>query len=125
MLCYEAVFGEGLKPHGPAERAVLACRPQLLDAAEVLRATEGVRSIAELRKNRSSDHPHPRTARVNTLKLSVKSALSRLRDAKDAAWQPPFRVRDGIRQARTAAHFVSSQGFVVIKRLRNLRRTSL
>ena len=92
MLVYEAVFGEGLKPHGPAERAILAAQEELFRAAEQLKDEAGVEDNAALAG--SSPHErHPRAARVNTLKISVKEALSQLRNPGNPGWQAAFKVK--------------------------------
>ena len=92
VLVYEAVFGEGLKPHGPAERAVLAAQEELFRAAEQLKNEAGVEDIAAL-VGSSPHERHPRAARVNTLKISVKEALSHLRNPGNPGWQPAFKVK--------------------------------
>lgn len=85
VLCYEAVFGEGLKPHGPAERAVLAAKASLLAVAKRLQEDTQQSSKPE-------PQPHPRWARVNTLKLSVAAALTHFKDTSKPGWQPAFEV---------------------------------
>ena len=84
VLLYDLLLGQGLKPHGPAERAILAERQTL---------------SAQLEQSRKeldpavSDHDlfestWPRYARVNLLKLTVQEALSWLRSPPKAlkAW---------------------------------------
>ena len=92
VLVYEAIFGEGLKPHGPAERAVLAAQEDLLRAAEQLKSEAGVEDTAAL-VGISSHERHPRAARVNTLKISVKEALSHSRKPGNPGWQAAFEVK--------------------------------
>lgn len=125
VLAYEVLFGEGLRPTGPAERAVLkrkvgpvcvcvvmgcggtgllwildsfpAClrvppppsprvcvhrfwlQADLADALQQLLDAAGVQSAAELLPHPGPHTPHPRTARVNTIKMSVQEALDWLR----------------------------------------------
>ncbi len=58
-----------------------AAQHHLLDLA-------GVQSVAELLPRPGPDTPHPRTARVNTLKMSVDEALQWMAQppAEHAAW---------------------------------------
>ena len=77
VLCYELVFGEGIKPHGPAERAILKAADALIASAETLKAEAGVADLAKLRQA-STFSQHPRAARVNTLMLSTEVALQSL-----------------------------------------------
>ncbi|PRW56905.1 phosphoglucomutase PGM3 isoform B [Chlorella sorokiniana] len=82
VLAYELLWGEGLRPVGPAERTVLQRKADLVAALQQLLSEAGVESAAELLPDPGPMAPHPRTARVNTLKMSVEQALSWLR-------QPP------------------------------------
>jgi putative methyltransferase len=94
VLCYELIFGEGVKPHGPAERAVLSAEGELRAAAEGLMTGAGVENLAELlgESPRVNWVGHPRTARVNLLRMTVKAAMSHLKDPKKPCWQEAFRV---------------------------------
>lgn len=60
-----------LRPRLPFPRMqadLKAAQQRLLDSA-------GVQTVAELLPRPGPDTPHPRTARVNTLKMSVDEAL--------------------------------------------------
>jgi putative methyltransferase len=135
VLAYEMLWGEGLRPTGLAERAVLArkvggcsvkwaaghaglpvfagwntgatfsllrrrlagrltsrwlgcpyLQADLAAALQQLLDDAGVQAAAELLPHPGPDKPHPRTARVNLLKLSVQEALDWLQ-------QPPAEQR--------------------------------
>lgn len=88
VLCYELMFGEGLRPHGPAERACLAAEEKLRAASEKQMQAAGVSRLADLQSCEIPE-PRPRAVRVNLLKLSVTEALKYLRDLK----QPALKVR--------------------------------
>lgn len=75
VLCYELVFGEGIKPFGPAERALLQASDSLLNAVELLKQQNGKTDLAEVS---DSWLEHPRSARVNTIKISVEETLAAL-----------------------------------------------
>ena len=83
VLCYELLFGEGLRQKGPAERAVLGALPSLRAAVAALQQAAGVGDARELvggaAPQRAALQSRPRAARVNTLKMSVAEALSWLR----------------------------------------------
>jgi len=75
VLCYELLLGEGLKPHGPAERVVLAAEGELRVAAGGLTAEAGVDSLVELLEE-SPGVQHPRTARVSFPRVHELQAIS-------------------------------------------------
>ncbi|KAL4452334.1 hypothetical protein ABPG75_007996 [Micractinium tetrahymenae] len=75
VLAYELLFGEGVRPTGPAERAVLQRKADLQAALQRLLGAAGLQSVVELLPRPGPDTPHPRTARVNTLKMSVEEVL--------------------------------------------------
>ena len=86
VLVYELLFGEGLKPNGPAERAVLAAGDTLRAALAAMHDTSQVKpSMAALTA--------PRAARVNTLKMTVAEALSWLRRPPKSARVAPRKVQ--------------------------------
>ena len=89
VLCYEALFGEGLRRKGPAERAVMAVLPALQAKVVELQEAAGVTSARQLvagaADERAALQGRPRAARVNTLKMSVAEALSWLRRPRNAA----------------------------------------
>lgn len=80
VLAYELLFGEGLRPAGAAERAVLQRKAELKQALAQLVAEAGAAAAADLLPRPGPNVPHPRTARVNTLRLSVDAALAWLRE---------------------------------------------
>lgn len=88
MLCYELLFGEGLKPHGPAERAVLGARDQLQAAFAEMRLKPDV----DCALNRKA-HEHPRSVRVNTLKMSVAEAIGHFQAQGEASGHSAQPVR--------------------------------
>lgn len=92
VLCYELIFGEGLKPHGPAERACLAAEAELQAAAEARVQAAGVESVADLVEI-AEPQAHPRTARVNLLKCSVEEALAYLQDSDTSGFQAAVKAR--------------------------------
>ena len=83
VLCYELLFGEGLRQKGPAERAVLGALPSLRARVAALQQAAGVDDARQLvggaSAQRAALQSRPRAARVNTLKMSVAEALSWLR----------------------------------------------
>lgn len=83
VLCYELVFGEGLKPFGPSERALLKASDKLISASETLKKENNVSDLSEISTS-SKFAVHPRTARVNTLKISVQGALQELQAEENA-----------------------------------------
>lgn len=82
VLCYELLFGQGLRQKGPAERLVLSMRQTLQGQLAAMKAKAGVAHARDLIKQstQSAAAQHrPRSARVNTLKMSVAEALTWLR----------------------------------------------
>jgi putative methyltransferase len=83
VLCYEALFGEGLRQKGPAEHAVLGALPALRARLAALQEAAGVEDARQLvaggQAERAALRGRRRAARVNTLKMSVAEALSWLR----------------------------------------------
>ncbi len=92
VLCFELIFGEGLKAHGPAERAFLAAKSDLQAAAEAQAQAAGVSSLAELADSRVPE-PHQRTARVNLLRWTVADALAHFRSADSHGGQSSMKAR--------------------------------
>ncbi len=85
VLCYELLFGEGLRQKGPAERLVLSARPALEQELATMLAEAGVANARELISESAESaaaQRRPRSARVNTLKMSVAEALTWLRTPK-------------------------------------------
>ena len=85
VLCYELLFGEGLRQKGPAERLVLCARQALEQQLAAMTAEAGVADARDLIRESSQSaaaQQRPRSARVNTLKMSVAEALSWLRTPK-------------------------------------------
>ena len=70
VLLFDLLLGQGLKPQGPAERAVLAAQDSL--------RTHLAQSCTELTAHPTSrgQQQLPRFARVNLLKMTVQEALS-------------------------------------------------
>ena len=85
VLCYEIIFGEGVRPHGPAERACLAAEEVLRAAAREQMEAAGVKRVADLVET-CTPEPHPRTARLNLLKLTNADALRQLQYT-EKAWK--------------------------------------
>lgn len=96
VLIYEILFGQGLREQGPAERAALRAKAALKAALRALLSEAGAGGVGALllRLGEAGGGgggaravvQHPRWARVNTLRLSVKEALVLLRgDPKTAA----------------------------------------
>jgi putative methyltransferase len=86
VLVYELLFGEGLKPYGPAERAVLA-------ASDALRAALAAMHDTSQPEPSITAPAAPRAARVNTLKMTVTEALSWLRRPPKSAGVASHTVR--------------------------------
>eukprot|EP00879_Flechtneria_rotunda_P027154 GHRR01029028.1.p1 GENE.GHRR01029028.1~~GHRR01029028.1.p1 ORF type:complete len:363 (+),score=144.53 GHRR01029028.1:78-1166(+) len=96
VLAYELLFGQGFRTKGPAENAVLQQQDRLQNALqELLQSAEVTDAAAWLLKQQQQRNsslqlqpcqavPHPRYARVNTLKASVAGVLQQL--AKEG-WQ--------------------------------------
>lgn len=89
VLGYELIFGEGLKPFGPAERALLKVSDQLIQETENLKTRFQVSDIADI-SNLSKIPEHHRTARVNTLKTSVENVLKILRQSEGSNLKVKF-----------------------------------
>ena len=85
VLLYDLLFGQGIKPKGPAERALLAIQDDL--EAQLLLSQTAVLSTgtSQPADAQGSDDTWPRSVRVNTLKLSVLDALSWLRSHPSAS----------------------------------------
>lgn len=84
VLCYELLFGEGLRSRGPAEAALTAAETTLQDKLASMLQEAGVEDARDLiAAAPKGAHNRPRTARVNTLKMTVKEALAWLKS-------PPF-----------------------------------
>ena len=95
VLCYELVFGEGLKPHGPAERVFVAAEAELKAAAQAQVQAAGVSFVAEL-VHTPAPEAYPRTARVNTLKWTVQDALKHLRNFGNVGWHASMKVSSAV-----------------------------
>lgn len=80
VLVYEVLFGQGCKPTGPAERAVLAVKEELREQLQRLMEEAGVSSPRKLLPEVRAVPPPLRSARVNLLKWSVSEALSWLQN---------------------------------------------
>lgn len=91
VLCYELIFGEGLKPHGPAERAILAAGADLQAAGQAQVEGAGVSSVADLVES-PAPVAYPRTARVNLLKWTVQEALQHFQNPRNAGWHALMKV---------------------------------
>lgn len=74
VLCYELIFGQGVRPHGPAERAILAAADDLVASATAEAKAAGFSDVSAMHQSNISE-AHPRTARVNLLRMSVAEAL--------------------------------------------------
>lgn len=93
VLIYEVLFGETFRRKGPAEKAVLRHKARLQELLQALLQRHGApsaeallqRSSGAARQLDGAGGGHPRTARVNTLKLSVDQALALLRKPP-ASW---------------------------------------
>ena len=72
VLTYEVLLGQGLRPTGPAERAVLAAKADLAAALAAARATGSLPAPAP------PPPPRPRSVRVNTLTWTVEEAMGAL-----------------------------------------------
>lgn len=106
VLCYELLFGEGLKPHGPAERVVLAAEESLKAAAKSQMEALGISKIKDLAAAKASE-PIPRAVRINLLKWSVKDALKHLHNPKNPGCQAVLQVRlrtNALHHSSTAGH---------------------
>mmetsp|Transcript_40301 Transcript_40301/g.89498 ORF Transcript_40301/g.89498 Transcript_40301/m.89498 type:complete len:538 (+) Transcript_40301:127-1740(+) len=84
VLAYELLLGQGLRGQhgrpGPAEMAVLRMRSQLKGALSDLMREKGAQTPADLipKGAQFEGTEHPRSARVNTLRMSVQQALGLL-----------------------------------------------
>jgi putative methyltransferase len=82
VLCYELLFGEGFSSIGPAEKAVIA-RQSVMEAklADMVSkaGVTNARDLAAPSPDATAGEHRPRTARVNTLKMTVNEALKWLR----------------------------------------------
>ena len=89
VLLYDLLLGQGIKPHGPAERAVLAYRDILTDQLAASKAAVGLKSAAA----DNAEDPWPRYVRVNLLKMTTQEALSWLRAPPEPhrAWKQVVR----------------------------------
>lgn len=90
VLLYDLLLGQGVRPHGPAERAILASRDEL--AAQLPLSRAALQSAAVSGASLRTDEvlaSWPRYARVNLLKLTVQEALTWLRSPPKAckAWR--------------------------------------
>jgi putative methyltransferase len=70
VLAYEVLMGQGIRPIGPAERAVLAAKAGLAAALEAAQAS------GALPAPRPPPPPRPRSVRVNTLAWTLREALA-------------------------------------------------
>ena len=82
VLAYEVLMGQGLRPIGPAERAVLAAKGELTEALAAAEASGTLSAPAP------RPPPRPRSVRVNTLAWSVEDALTWLANQADDAAVP-------------------------------------
>jgi len=83
VLCQDLLWGQGLHPQGPAERAVLKVENALRENLDKLLRDAGTADVTTLLPATAlaaAAERRPRTARVNELKLSVDEALQWLRD---------------------------------------------
>ena len=83
VLVRDLLFGQGLRPAGRLERAVLAAEPALQRELDAMLAKAGAASVAELLPAAGAAAAaagRPRSARVNLLKMRVEEALDWLRD---------------------------------------------
>ncbi|KAF8073135.1 NSUN5 [Scenedesmus sp. PABB004] len=97
VLTYELLFGEGFRGKGPAEAAVLARQAALRAELAGLLAQAGAADAGawlaaqQAPAAAAGAAPHPRHARVNTLKASVAEVLAQLRAPPDG--RPAKRAR--------------------------------
>jgi putative methyltransferase len=77
VLVHDLLWGQGLRPTGPAECAVLDAADALRGALRQLLEEAGAADVASLLPAPAA--PHPRTARVNALKMSPREALAWMR----------------------------------------------
>uniref|UniRef100_A0A7S1X3C8 SAM-dependent MTase RsmB/NOP-type domain-containing protein n=1 Tax=Tetraselmis chuii TaxID=63592 RepID=A0A7S1X3C8_9CHLO len=89
VLTYELLIGQGVKPHGGAERAVVSRKAALKSALARRLAKAKVKDAAQLLKEAPKCAPRPRPARVNTLRMSLEEAQAWLREppTRDPAHQ--------------------------------------
>ena len=91
VLAYDLLFGQGLRPVGPAERALLRAEDALraaVAAASGGEAGRGEEGHGGAARASSSPFPllrdsHPRSARVNALKWTLPEALSRFQRERE------------------------------------------
>ncbi|GMH32500.1 hypothetical protein BSKO_00334 [Bryopsis sp. KO-2023] len=79
VLAYEILIGQGCRPEGPAERAVLQAKDALQDKLQQHLSAAGVESIQDLVPDAHAGKDRHRYARVNLLKASVKSVAKKLK----------------------------------------------
>ncbi|GBG86656.1 hypothetical protein CBR_g41718 [Chara braunii] len=80
VLLYDLLFGEGLSPHGDAERVIFACKSTLKATLARLMVKRQVADVRDLLPETAKQTaPTLRHLRVNTLKISVDEALTQLR----------------------------------------------
>ncbi|KAK9857582.1 hypothetical protein WJX84_008181 [Apatococcus fuscideae] len=76
VLVYELLFGQGMRPLGPAERHVQKHKDCLEAALFAELQDRGVQNVSEILPE--TEESRPRSVRVNTIKLTVAAATSRL-----------------------------------------------
>ena len=93
VLCYEVLYGEGIRPRGGAERAVIRRRADLEEAAAAVLGEAGAATADAFLSGGAGGGAaaRPRYVRVNTLKCSVESAVRQLADELGAGEREPPR----------------------------------
>lgn len=97
VLCYELLCGEGLKPYGPAERAILSVATELKAAFSELNGALKVSDLENVVLLRR------RAVRVHTLILGVTEAIQQLCSPTEAGFKRAFRVGQPLHVALLAA----------------------
>uniref|UniRef100_A0A061RLC0 Putative methyltransferase n=1 Tax=Tetraselmis sp. GSL018 TaxID=582737 RepID=A0A061RLC0_9CHLO len=91
VLTYDLLLGQGCKPHGGAERAVLARKAALQSALARRMAQAKVTEPQQLLAKPLTASPRPRAARVNTLHSTVPEALQALREPQGGSGRAAFK----------------------------------
>ncbi|CAN4128396.1 unnamed protein product [Withania somnifera] len=75
IILYDILFGQAALLAGDAEKFLLQKKDVLQEALAKLLVRKKVKHVSDMISYKVSDLPKPRYARVNTLKMDVKSAL--------------------------------------------------